>query len=369
LRRLREALDLPLIKMLDTLLGVKQMNKKGISRRDLMKVTLGATSAALVGGAVGPFVAKSYAKKNKEEIKIGYLKATHHAQLFNALEQGIYKDEGVNVKPVLFSGSGEIGAALVSGAIQVGYLGSSPSIGMVCRDVPMNIVSGSAMESSAIVVPFDRPSNIKGVNDLRGKRIGTIRAATADIVVRYKMLKAGIDPFKDATVRNFTHVQDILTGLEKGDLDCAILWEPWATHAEYTKYARPAFFSKDIWPRHVCCRMTVNDEWAYKNLDAATKVMNAHIRGFLHIRDNFNDNIVASAKWCGIKEEEVEIVFKEKRQRLNLDLDPEGSQEFAEANKALGIIEVAKFQKDGINPIFQKLSMRQLGLDSLPDAL
>jgi len=336
-----------------------------ISRRDFVKASMIATGAAFLGGSfVGPFVKKSFAK---EEIKVGYLKATHHAPLFVAMEQGFYKKEGLNVKPVLFSGSGEIGSACVTGAIQVAYIGSSPSIGMMTRDVPMNIVSGSAMESSAVVVPLNRPSDIKSVRDLRGKRIGTIRAATADIVVRYKMLEAGIDPFKDATVRNFTHVQDILTGLEKGDLDCAILWEPWATHAEATKYARPAFFSKDIWPRHVCCRMALNTVWAQKNMDAAVKMVKCHILGYMHIAKNFDDNVKASAKWCGIDESEIAVVFREKRQRLTLDLDPDGSKKFAEATKALGIIEKTEFQKNGLNDTFQKLALKELGLKSLPD--
>lgn len=336
-----------------------------LSRRDFMKVSMAAAGAAAVGGSfAGPFVQKSLAK---EEIKIGYLKATHHAPLFVALEQNFYKQEGLEVKPVLFSGSGEIGSACVTGAIQVAYIGSSPSIGMMTRDVPMNIVSGSAMESSAIVVPMNRPSAIKNVNDLRGKRIGTIRAATADIVVRYKMLEAGIDPFKDATVRNFTHVQDILTGLEKGDLDCAILWEPWASHAEATKYARPAFFSKEIWPRHVCCRMAFNSDWAAKNTDAAVKMMKGHIRGYQHIAKSFDDNVKANAKWCGIDESTIATVFREKRQRLNLSLDPDGSKKFAEATKALGIIEKAEFQPNGLNDTYQKLALKELGLKALPD--
>ncbi len=81
------------------------------------------------GSLVGPFVGKAFSAK--EEIKVGYLKATHHAQLFNALEQGYFKEEGLQVKPVLFSGSGEIGSGIVTGALQVAYIGSSPSIGMV----------------------------------------------------------------------------------------------------------------------------------------------------------------------------------------------------------------------------------------------
>jgi ABC-type nitrate/sulfonate/bicarbonate transport system substrate-binding protein len=343
----------------------KECEMSKLSRRDFVKVTMAAAGAAVVGGSFGPLVKNSFSAK--EEIKIGYLKATHHAQLFVALEQGFYKDEGLEVKPVLFSGSGEIGSALVTGAIQAGYLGSSPSIGMITRDVPMNIVSGSAMESSAIVVPMNRPSDIKTVTDLRGKRIGTIRAATADIVVRYKMLEAGIDPVKDATVRNFTHIQDILTGLEKGDLDCAILWEPWASHAEATKYARPAFFSKDIWPKHVCCRLAYSTDWTAKNQDAAVKVMKAHIRGYMHIAKHFDDNVKANAKWCGIDENTIAVVFREKRQRLTLNLDPPGAKKFAEATKALGIIEKSEFQKNGLNETFQQLALKELGLKSLPD--
>ena len=336
-----------------------------ISRRDFVKGSIIAAGAMALGGSLaGPLVRKAYSAK---EIKIGYLKATHHAQLFVALEQGFFKDEGLDVKPVLFSGSGEIGSALITNAIQVGYLGSSPSIGMVTRGTPMSIVSGSAMESSAIVVPMNRPSDIKAVKDLRGKKIGTIRAATADIVVRYKMMEAGIDPVKDATVRNFTHIQDILTGLEKGDLDCAILWEPWGSHAEATKYAKPAFFSKDIWPKHVCCRMAFNTDWSDANTDDAVKAMKCHIKGYQHIAKHPDDNIKANAKWCGIDEKTIAVVFNEKRQRLSLSLDPPGSQKFAEATKALGIIEKSEFQPRGLDDKYQKLALKEMGLSSLPD--
>lgn len=339
--------------------------KGRLTRRDFIKTSLVAAGAVAVGGPlVGPFIKKSSAAKN--EIKIGYLKATHHSPLFISLEEGYYKDEGLNVKPVLFHGSGSIGTALITGAIQVGYLGSSPSIGMVTRDVPMSIVSGSAMESSAIVVPMERPSDIKGLMDLRNKRIGTIRAATADIVVRYKMLVNGIDPVKDATVRNFTHVQDILTGLEKGHLDCAILWEPWATHAEATGYAKPAFFSGGIWPRHVCCRMAFNQDWYTKDPEAAVRVMKCHIRGYIHIAGNFESNVKANAKWCGIAEEEIATVFREKRQRLTLDLNLPGSREFAKATKALGIIETSEFHTGSIVDRFQKLALKEMGIPTLP---
>lgn len=345
--------------------GEEEKNMPKITRRDLLKASLFASGAAVLGSPItGPFVKKSFAG---EEIKVGYLKATHHSQLFNALEQGFFKDVGLNVKPVLFSGSGEIGTACITGAIQVAYLGSSPSIAMVTRGVPMSIVSGSAMESSAIVVPMNRPSEIKKVTDLKGKRIGTIRAATADIVVRYKMLQAGIDPFKDATVRNFTHNQDILTGLEKGDLDCAILWEPWATHAEATKYARPAFFSKEIWPEHVCCRMAFNSEWADSNPEQASKFMQCHIRGYSHIAMNFDDNVAANAKWCGIDEKEIYVVFKEKRQRLTLNINKPGCKEFAEANKALGIIEKTQFQPNGLDDKWQQAALKDMNLEKLPD--
>lgn len=328
-----------------------------VTRRKFLKLT-GLAAGTAAAASVGPFIRTTRAQS---PVNVGYLKATHHSPLFNALDQGYFQDEGLEVKPVLFAGSGPIGEGVITGALQAGYIGSAPSIFICSRPgVPFNIVAGTATESSAVVVPFARPTTIKQLTDLRGKNIGTIRAATADIVVRYKMLEAGVDPFKHATVRNFSHIQDILVGLEKGDLDAAILWEPWGTHAEYTKYAKPIMWSGEIWPFHVCCRVAYNTKWADANRDAAVKVMKTHIRGYRFMRANFEENVKSSAKWCGITEKEIRIVFGQDRQKNTINIDPLGSQEFAEAGVALGVAETANIQHN-LNDAYQRAALAELG--------
>lgn len=329
---------------------------KHLTRRRFLKLT-GLVAGAAAAGSVGPFVRKS---SGQSALNIGYLKATHHSQFFNALDQGYYKDEGLEVKPVLFPGSGGIGEGILTGALQAGYIGSAPSIFICSRpNVPFNIVSGSATESSCVAVPFNRPTTIKQLTDLKGKNIGTIRAATADVVVRYKMLQAGVDPFKQATVRNFSHIQDILVGMEKGDLDAAILWEPWGTHAEYTKYGKPILWSGEIWPWHVCCRLAYNTKWADANKEAAVKVMKTHVRGYQYMKANFEDNVKSSAKWCGITEKEVRIVFGQDRQKNTLNIDPYGSQEYAQAGVALGISESADVQHN-LNDAYLRAALAEI---------
>jgi ABC-type nitrate/sulfonate/bicarbonate transport system substrate-binding protein len=329
---------------------------ENFSRRKFVKLT-GLVAGAAAVGSVGPFVRRS---SGQGVINIGYLKATHHSQFFNALDQGYYKDEGLEVKPVLFPGSGGIGEGIITGALQAGYIGSAPSIFICSRpNVPFNIVSGSATESSCVAVPFNRPTTIKQLTDLKGKNIGTIRAATADVVVRYKMLQAGVDPFKQATVRNFSHIQDILTGMEKGDLDAAILWEPWGTHAEYTKYGKPILWSGEIWPWHVCCRLAYNTKWSEANKETAVKVMKTHVRGFQYMKANFEDNVKSSAKWCGITEKEVRIVFGQDRQKNTLNIDPYGSQEYAQAGVALGISESADVQHN-LNDAYLRAALAEV---------
>jgi ABC-type nitrate/sulfonate/bicarbonate transport system substrate-binding protein len=328
-----------------------------VTRRKFLKLS-GLAAGAAVAASAGPFVRTS--RGQGAPLSIGYLKATHHSQFFNALDQGYYKDEGLEVKPVLFPGSGGIGEGILTGALQAGYIGSAPSIFICSRpNVPFNIVSGSATESSCVAVPFNRPTTIKQLTDLKGKNIGTIRAATADVVVRYKMLQAGVDPFKQATVRNFSHIQDILVGMEKGDLDAAILWEPWGTHAEYTKYGKPILWSGEIWPWHVCCRLAYNTKWADGNKEAAVKVMKTHVRGYQYMRANFEDNVKSSAKWCGITEKEVRIVFGQDRQKNTLNIDPYGSQEYAQAGVALGISESSDVQHN-LNDVYLRAALAEI---------
>ncbi len=327
-----------------------------LTRRRFLKFT-GLAAGAAAAASAGPFVRTG---SGQSTLNIGYLKATHHSQFFNALDQGYFKDEGLEVKPVLFPGSGGIGEGILTGALAAGYIGSAPSIFICSRpNVPFNIVAGSATESSCVAVPFNRPTTIKQLTDLKGKNIGTIRAATADVVVRYKMLQAGVDPFKQATVRNFSHIQDILVGMEKGDLDAAILWEPWGTHAEYTKYGKPILWSGEIWPWHVCCRLAYNTKWADANRETAVKVMKTHVRGYQHMRGNFEDNIKSSAKWCGITEKEVRIVFGQDRQKNTLNIDPYGSQEYAQAGVALGISETADVQQN-LNDAYLRAAIAEL---------
>jgi hypothetical protein len=108
--------------------------------------------------------------------------------------------------------------------------------------------------------------------------------------------------------------------------------------------------------------MAFNTDWSDANTDDAVKAMKCHIKGYQHIAKHPDDNIKANAKWCGIDEKTIAVVFNEKRQRLSLSLDPEGSQKFAEATKALDYRE--RFQPRGLDDKYQKLALKEMGLIS-----
>jgi hypothetical protein len=112
--------------------------------------------------------------------------------------------------------------------------------------------------------------------------------------------------------------------------------------------------------------MAYNQEWYTKDREASVKVMKCHIRGYVHIAGNFESNVQANAKWCGIDAKEIAIVFGEKRQRLTLDLNFPGSQKFAEATKALGIIETSEFHSHSLVNRFQQLALDEMGMSTLP---
>ncbi len=75
-----------------------------------------------------------------------------------------------------------------------------------------------------------RSAGITKLADLRGKRIATMRATSADYFLA-KMLKHAGMTEADVTVLNVLPLQNMVTGLQKGELDAVAIWEPFSENA------------------------------------------------------------------------------------------------------------------------------------------
>jgi len=75
-----------------------------------------------------------------------------------------------------------------------------------------------------------RSSGIASLADLRGKRIATLRATSADFFLA-KMLEKGGLTEADVTVINMLPLENMAPSIQKGEIDAVAIWEPFSENA------------------------------------------------------------------------------------------------------------------------------------------
>lgn len=116
--------------------------------------------------------------------------------LFAAIDQGIFKKNGLEVSLIQIVGTNAI-AALISGQIQIADAGGGEGLA--------SAVGGSDVVVVAAVTPvftgklYVTP-DIKSPSDLKGKKVGiALPGGTSDQTLRLALTKVGLQPDKDVT--------------------------------------------------------------------------------------------------------------------------------------------------------------------------
>lgn len=115
-------------------------------------------------------------------------------------------------------------AAMASGDVQIGNLGSSPLAAAASRKVPLVafIVTSQIQSSEALVVR--NGSGIDKPEDLIGKKIAVPFVSTSHYSLLGALKHWNIDP-KKVTILNLTPLQ-ITAAWKRGDIDGAFTWSP-----------------------------------------------------------------------------------------------------------------------------------------------
>lgn len=168
-----------------------------------------------------------------------------------------------------FESGSEVIAAVASGDVVVGNIGSSPLAAAASRGLPIQtfLIAGVLGSSEALVVR--NGSNITKLGDLVGKKIAVPFVSTTHYSLLAALTHWGVDP-KQVEVINL-RPSEISAAWERGDIDAAYVWEPALGKAkasgkeltnseEVGKWGSPTF---DVW--------ITRKDFAEKNPDFLTK--------------------------------------------------------------------------------------------------
>ena len=203
-----------------------------------MNITKALFAAALGALAI---LGSAGAQGAEKSVVVGY--QTDALPSSVAIANGDFaKATGYKIDFRRFNSGAEIFAAIASGDVQVGYVGSSPFAASTSRglDVKAFYLASISGVDEALVVR--NGSGINSLADLKGKKLAAAPVSTDHYQLLALIKSAGLT---ERDVQVFAIPQpDIVAGYNRGDLDGGFVWDPALT--ELKKNGKVLVTSKDV---------------------------------------------------------------------------------------------------------------------------
>ncbi|MDK1493926.1 sulfonate ABC transporter substrate-binding protein [Sinorhizobium sp. 7-81] len=190
--------------------------------------------------ALAGSIALSLATVAKAEDKIVRIGFQKYGTLILLKAKGLLeerlKPQGYTVEWTEFPAGPQLLEALNVGSVDFGTTGEAPPIFAQAAGAPLVYVGyePAAPEAEAIIVPKDSP--LKGVADLKGKKVALNKGSNVHYLLVKALEKAGLS-YSDIDV-SFLPPADARAAFEKGAVDAWVIWEPFLAAAEAATGAR-----------------------------------------------------------------------------------------------------------------------------------
>ncbi len=245
-----------------------------ITKRSFI-LSLGAY--ALTGCNKGPTIAQKTAE-GLTRIKVGYIGITCEAPIFSAIENGFFREEGLDVELVKCEWS-KYKDVLALGGYDITHHLIMMFLKPIEQGLDVKFTAGIHKGCLRVQGPIGRgPQTIA---DLRGKKIGVPGMGTPPFIFANRVLGAnGIDPKKEIDWRSFP-AGELGLALEKGEVDAIADSEPIGTLLLAQGLVRNiADQAKDApYKDEYCCAVVANGKWLTANPAAGAAATRAMLKG------------------------------------------------------------------------------------------
>ena len=212
---------------------------------------LAAGALVACGGAASPSAVAS--DSGPVTLRFGYFPNLTHATALVGVQKGFITSalgSNVSLENHTYNAGPEEVTALLSGALDAGFLGPNPAVNAYVQShgEAVRIIAGGTSGGALLIVK----ASITSPADLRGKKLADPQlGGTQDIALRWYLKSQGYST--DAAGGGDVHVlpQDNATTLnafKQGQVDGAWLPEPWASRLIVEGGAKVLVDERDLWP-------------------------------------------------------------------------------------------------------------------------
>lgn len=189
--------------------------------------------------AVAALPVSAFAKEKKEDLTEVTLNEVAHsifyAPQYVAIEEGYFKEEGLDLTLVTGFGADKVMTAVLSGEAEIGFMGAEASVYAYqegANDPVVNFAQLTQRAGNFLVAREEMP-DFKW-EDLKGKKVlGGRKGGMPEMVFEYILKKNGLDPKKDLEIDqsiDFGSTAAAFTG--ENSADYTVEFEPSATALE-----------------------------------------------------------------------------------------------------------------------------------------
>ena len=220
----------------------------------LLAALSGLLPAALAQAKPGPL--------EKTRLTVGYVPITCTVPLLLADALGYYRDEGLDVSLVRTPGWALVRDKLLSGEFDASHLvlgvPFTMSLGIGSVPFPTRVAAVQNTNGDAIVLAL-RHRERRDPRQWKGLRFGIPHEHSVHaMLLRYYLAEHGLDPDRDVELRVYPP-PDSVANMAAGSLDGMLFAEPWGQRAVFENVGFIHALSRDIFPDHPCCTLSVGD--------------------------------------------------------------------------------------------------------------
>jgi NitT/TauT family transport system substrate-binding protein len=206
-------------------------------------------------------------------------------------EKGFFQKEGVDVDLVWFPVYSDSLTALSTGKIDANSQTLSDTLAPVSKGIPLKavLVTDNSSGGDGIVV---KPE-IQSLQDLKGKKIATELGTVDHFLMLNALEKVGLQE-EDVQYTNMT-VNDAGPAFISGNLDAAVLWEPFLSKAIKEGKGKLLFSSKDT-PGLIPDLLVFREEVTKNRPEDVKKILNAWFDALDYWRQHPDESLAIMAK-------------------------------------------------------------------------
>lgn len=240
---------------------------------------------ALLGGCKPKSAQAEKTADGLTKIKVGYIGLTCEAPLYVAHEKGYFKEMGLDAELVKCEW-GQFKDLVGMGTIHVVHQPIMAFLKPIEEGLDVKLTAGIHRGCLRVQTPLG--SNLKTVQDLKGKRIGVPGMGTPPFIFANRVLgDKGVDPRNDVQWKVFPSAE-LGLALEKGEVDAIACSEPIGLLLLAEKKVQNVVdqTTDEPYASEYCCAVIVNGKYSEANPEATAAVTKAVMKGAKWVETN-----------------------------------------------------------------------------------